>query len=725
VRKHIDAVLDAATFSYESPTGPARGGIRGAGSNPADAPKVLDGVSTTLWAPDPEDGVDSWWIELDLGRAVVAQNIKLIFAADGPPFSEFRVFVATGDPRFPGTNLKALIYVPVVQTSEPNQEYVFEHQFHEVDGLGNPLSGRFLQYVKIFIDRKVEGAGLAGVEVTALGDNIAPGTIARGGNAVSGQVSSTVDLFDGLLWTGWRMTNLGVDWLQGQNMRNGPWVRWDLGAEFWVDTIKLTSAGLTLSTGWAQTPPMDGFKIYSSDGKESTLSRHEVWQVEGRNIEWDLIADVNNTLNSPDLLEDFELHYAPPKKIRYLFFHHFYGASVWQTGYALGSKLFEFQLFGGGSVPGVALRSPFLEVGDAYVTAVEWKADTPPGTWLEIRTRTGDEVQEVMAYYDRNGNQVSKDRYDAMPRSFRGETVTRRLAVEEKWTPWSTPYVRSGEPFMSPSPSTYVQLEAKLASDDPQVAPTLDRIVLRLADPVVRGVSGRIEPRTAQPGEYTRFTYYLSPVARFRDPGFDRVLIQTPGRAEEVVVTVAGRRMDPRQVMATDDSLTVSLRATTKDDVQIGFSALLRGDNTVFNAAVAGGSGAWQRVDPTAPGMLTVRMPAFAESGRLVHGLRVEPEVITPNGDGVNDFAAIRFTIMKVDAPRRIAARIHDLSGRLVRVLHDAEGTSGNYGFADSISWDGRSDSGQRVSPGVYVCWLQVQGDAVQGVAQRVITVAY
>jgi hypothetical protein len=96
VRKHIDAVLDAAAFSYESPTGPARGGIRGAGSNPADAPKVLDGVSTTLWAPDPEDGVDSWWIELDLGRAVVAQNIKLVFAADGPPFSEFRVFVATG-----------------------------------------------------------------------------------------------------------------------------------------------------------------------------------------------------------------------------------------------------------------------------------------------------------------------------------------------------------------------------------------------------------------------------------------------------------------------------------------------------------------------------------------------------------------------------------------------------------------------------------------------------
>lgn len=725
VRKRIDAALDAGSFSYESPSGPARGGIRGVGSNPADAPKVLDGDSTTSWAPDPADEVEKGWIELDLGRAVVAQDLRLIFAPEGPPFTEFRVFVATGEPRFPGTSLKALVYTPVVQTLEPNQEHVFEHLFQETDVLGKPLSGRFLQYLKIFFDRKVAGAALAGVEVTALGDNIAQGTIARGGSAVSGQVTLPVDLFDGLLWTGWRMTNLGADWLQGQNLRNGPWVRWDLGAEFWVDTIKLTSGGVTFSTGEAQTPPMDGFKLYASDGRESTLTRHEVWQVEGRNIEWKLIADVNNTLNFPDLLDDFELYYDPPEKIRYLFFHHFYGASVWQTGYSFGSKLFEFQIFGEGFIPGVSLSSPLLELGDAYVTAVEWEGDIPAGTRLEIRTRTGDEVEEVVTYYDKNGNAVTKEKYESMPRSFRGEIVTRRLPAEERWSPWSTPYLGSGEPFASPSPSKYLQLEAKLAADSPQVAPRLDRIALRLADPVVRGIAGRIEPRVAQPGEYNRFTYYLLPVARPRDPGFDRILIQTPERAAEVEVAVAGQQVTPEQVRATRDSLVISLPQPTRGEVQVGFATLLQGDNTVFNAAVAKGAGPWQRVDPEAPGTLVVRMPAFAESEALIHQLRLDPEVITPNGDGVNDAAALRFIVLKLDVPRRIAARIYDLNGRLLRVLHDAEGTSGNYGFGGEILWDGRDQSGQRVAPGVYACQLRVEGDATREVKTRFVAVVY
>lgn len=724
VRKHIDAVLDAGTFSYESPAGPARGGIRAAGSNPQDAPKVLDGDPTTSWAPDPEDEVEKGWIEIDLGRAVVAQSLRLIFAPGGPPFTEFRVFVATGELRFPGTSLKALIYTPVVQTLEPNQEQVFEYQFHEADGLGNPLSGRFLQYLKIFFDRKVEGAALAGVEVVALGDNIAQGTLARGGNAVSGQVTIPVDLFDGLLWTGWRMTNLGADWLQGKNLRNGPWVRWDLGAEFWVDTIKLTSGGVIFSTGEARTPPMDGFKIYTSDGRESTLARHEVWQVEGRNIEWKLIADVNNTLNSP-LLDDFEFHYDPPEKFRYLFFHHFYGASVWQTGYSFGAKLFELQLFGEGFIPGATLRSPLLEIGDAYVSAIEWGGDIPPGTRIEIRTRTGDEVGEVVAYYDKNGNQVTKEKYESMPRSFRGEIVTRQLPVEEKWSPWSVPYLRPGEAFASPSPSKYLQLEAKLVSASPQVAPSLDRIALHLADPVVRGISGRIEPRTAQPGEYSRFTYYLVPVARSRDPGFDRILIQTPERAEDVEVAVAGQKITPEQVRATRDSLVIALPKATRGEVQVGFATLLQGDNTVFEAAVAKGAGPWQRVDPEAPGMLTVRMPLFAESEALIYQLRLDPEVITPNGDGVNDAAVLRFTILKIEAPRRIVAQIYDLSGRLIKTLHDAQGTSGSYGSGGEILWDGRDQSGQRVAPGVYACRLRVEGDATREVRTRIVSVVY
>ena len=214
VRKNINPALDAHTFTYDSPTGPAIGGIRSVGSNPDAADRIIDGNPGTSWAPDPDDPLEDWWVEVDLGRSVPITELRLVFAEEGPPFSDFRVFVSTGDQRFPGTRLKELLYTSVVQTRGPNQEHVFAHLFEAEDKLGHPLTGAMLQYIKIFFDQKVAGAALAEVELVALGDNIARGTLKRGGRSTSGQVTIPVNIFDGLLWTSWRMTNLGADWLQ-------------------------------------------------------------------------------------------------------------------------------------------------------------------------------------------------------------------------------------------------------------------------------------------------------------------------------------------------------------------------------------------------------------------------------------------------------------------------------------------------------------------------------
>ena len=727
VRKEINPVLNAHTFTYESSTGgPATGGIRSVGSNPAAAFRIMDGDRTSAWAPDPDDPVEEWWIEVDLGRSVPATELRLIFAADGPPFSDFRVFVSTGELRFPGTQIKALSYVPVIQTRGPNEEHEFVHLFEVRDALGRPLTGQLLQYIKIFIDRPVEGAALAELEITALGDNIAQGTLSRGGNAVSGQIAIPVNIFDGLLWSSWKMTNLGTDWLQGVHLLNGPWIRWDLGAEFWVDTMKITSSGGAASYNNPAGPPMDGFRVFFSGGKEGTLTRHEVWQVEGRNIEWDLIADLNNTLNAPDFLENFEFHFDPSKKVRYIFFHHFYGASVWQTGYSLGSNMYEFQLFGEGFLPGSTLLSPLLETGDAYVTGVEWEGETPPGTRLEIETRTGNTVEELTFYYDKNGNLKSEDEYNALPRSFKGPIVTERLPIEEEWSTWSAPYNRPGDRFVSPSPSKFLLVRARLSSDSPQTAPALDRLVFRLADPVVQRISGRIEPATARPGVLNEFTYLLQPEFRFGNSGFDRILIETPSRVRDVQVRVGGAEVIPERIEITPDSLVIDLPSTvTRQTTQVGFATLLKSDNTVFDAAVASGSGAWQRVDPETASALIVRMPLFAESRRLIHELRAEPQVVTPNGDGINDGAAVRFAVLKVDAARRIQVALYDLGGRPVRLLYDEMGTSALYGGDGEIVWNGRDEAGNLVPPGAYVCRVEVRGDATEEARQVLVSVAY
>ena len=100
--------------------------------------------------------------------------------------------------------------------------------------------------------------GLAEIEVIELGENMALGTLARGGSARGGMVALPLNLFDGLMWTNWGMSNLGADWLQGVN---GPWLNWDLGVQFWVDTIKMTTRAPAMATGWATWAPMDGFRL--------------------------------------------------------------------------------------------------------------------------------------------------------------------------------------------------------------------------------------------------------------------------------------------------------------------------------------------------------------------------------------------------------------------------------------------------------------------------------
>ena len=61
------------------------------GSNPQLAENILDGDPTTFWEPDPNDPIEQWWIEVDLGRAVPIERLKLKFVDEelGDPFLQF------------------------------------------------------------------------------------------------------------------------------------------------------------------------------------------------------------------------------------------------------------------------------------------------------------------------------------------------------------------------------------------------------------------------------------------------------------------------------------------------------------------------------------------------------------------------------------------------------------------------------------------------------------
>ena len=85
----------------------------------------------------------------------------------------------------------------------------------------------------------------------------------------------------------------------------------------------------------------------------------------------------------------------------------------------------EFQTFGEGFPADVILQSPLYDLGaPRNVNAVEWINDTPPGTRMELRSRTGNLLEENYVHHDKDGAVVTEERYDKLISSFKGAIDT-------------------------------------------------------------------------------------------------------------------------------------------------------------------------------------------------------------------------------------------------------------------------------------------------------------
>ncbi|MBI2070238.1 MAG: gliding motility-associated C-terminal domain-containing protein [Elusimicrobia bacterium] len=84
---------------------------------------------------------------------------------------------------------------------------------------------------------------------------------------------------------------------------------------------------------------------------------------------------------------------------------------------------------------------------------------------------------------------------------------------------------------------------------------------------------------------------------------------------------------------------------------------------------------------------------------------QVEPKIITPNNDGLNDVVIFRYSNPK---DVRVTGKIFDLTGGYVADL--IQGPT-----ADSKKWDGRDSRGQAVPGGVYVFQLEAEGQIFNG----------
>ena len=712
IDRAINSVAGAHEFRHltRSSKEPIPGGIRVVGSDAESADNIIDGRKDTWWQPSQNHVIEDWFVEVDLGRMVLATKVRLIFpdTLGARPFRSFSVY--TNDGVRASAARDVFQFTRVGRASEPNEERVVEYELRTIwpggatgEHLvaGDTLHHAMVQYVRFVAEEQNVGAALAQIEVVGLGDNAVLGSVERGGGVRGGtDLTNLSTLIDGDKNTTWSLSGPN-DWIS-----EGHWFEIDLGASYWIDRAFMHISRSRNFFG--------SFEIATSDGTQAAGVTTD--RVRG-NFDFQLLTQVDNTFSPLRQVFDFQF---PMRKARYAFYHRLNYTRI--AGAQGGThnpfySITEFMLFGDGYVAGAEMESGFIDLGGTKsIRRLSWDAQLPPETFVEIRSQTGDTFLFEEKYYNKNGIGISQAQWNKLPKSQKQDVVEIQRKGPD-WSGWSQVYDFPEEVFLSPTPKRFVQLQVRLGNDNPDVAPLLRSISLHFDNALVSGgVTSRILPRRVGFDSLQTFSYVIKPTFRVGDQGFDRVHIRTSSPVEDVSLRVGGTMVTPMTVAMAEDSLHIDLpERVQRDSVKVFFKTRVRANATAFDAWVSlVETGARQGVRPAQQHSTTVFVPAVATGSALIRSVEVT-SLVTPNGDGVNDVAAIRFALAKVESAVP-EVTIHDLSGRPVRTVSAG---------VDGHGWDGRDSAGKMLPPGVYICRIAVAADVGERSVRRIINLAY
>ena len=726
-RKNINAIREAGSFEHNtSQSGMVRGGIWRVGSGGSSASMVIDGKLETFWKPDPDDPLAKWEIEIDLGRPVLARQIHLYFPdiEGARPPTQFSVYLATGGSI--DTQKDIFYFEPVYQTTLPNKntEVVVDLSGRRdtarvVDSnvkVDNLLESGFrtVQFIRISIDEKIKDVSLSEIYVDAVGDNIALGLAERGGTISAGiVVRDAYGMVDGDMntyaskFTTYRATGGWRD--------EGLWWEMDLGAQFWLDEIFIyfLNPGEGAS-GSSVKNAGTGFSFLHSDGRRTTSG----------DVDYDRLI-VQGREDGTEWIDKRHFRYFfSPKKIRYLFWHGHLTALEWFV------RVPELMLFSAGYPAQVVLRSEFIDLGVVAgdqrakaIKALHWDASFPVDTELRLRSRSGMSLDENYMFYNKIGEQVTEARFNSMPAVLRGKVDTTVVAGSD-WSGWSNFYQKTGESFKSESPRRYIQLEAILATEDPENTPVLKSLGIEFEDALVQDARGIIVPRQTRPNEETNFMYGLRSEADKEHSGYDTIRFFWPGsiiNEGTIKVYIADSEIDV-EVSVRSDSITVKLpEVVSSDSLIFSFSARVLQNAASCEVDISNSQnvGLWQNVEPAERRASQVFLPELVGGHRLLHDIRFSSDILTPNNDGVNDELVVEFVVYKTEFAKAYV-RIYDLSGRMIATLSKDKESFGNI-----YTWDARDSYDKFVPPGIYTLQIKLDAQVGSESVSRKLSVAY
>ena len=454
---------------------------------------------------------------------------------------------------------------------------------------------------------------------------------------------------------------------------------------------------------------------------------------------------------SPEEIREYQAIQFPLTKARFFRLDYLIQVYFGCSGLGCSASMREVQFYGRGFLPEVVMESELIELGSRPRTLVtiDWDAEIPEGTQLQVRTRSGNQLEQKIHYYNKSGGEVTEKQYRKLLSFQRGDSLVTSIPGTD-WSPWSQYYQAPGARITSPSPRRYTMIQAALVSARPDRAVRLRSLAVQLEDPLVSRLVGEISPgRVSKAGEEELFTLYLHPFFQRGDAGFDQLLIEIPQGAELSLLDVAigpesdhrdgtARRLNIDELTLTEtgtDSLWIALpeivEGTTEELVALRFATLLFQPGNVFGVSAGlqdGGKIVWQRADQgnatqlEKNNSLTV-LTSFKE--KIIHDLQVRPNPFTPNRDGINDLQTFAFSVFKINVEKSLFLEIYALSGQLLQRLN--KNVTNPVG-EQRLEWNGRDTAGNLVPPGMYICRVGLQVDTASqatATATQVIAVVY
>lgn len=515
--------------------------------------------------------LDEWYVDIELGRVLPVRFIVLRFADPevGEPFRQFRILGTPSHRRDASLGLIARTNTPnedhqvvtfevgsgpaipevgsdaVVDFDSPGgylqlsrlriavtdsrfdrfrrlaseEEYLSlpledrgSIEYHILNTAGTETRVAREVYDKVDDERKGslfyyqrERPRLADIEVWTQGDNISLGVIDGGGSVALTGSRVAAPGFDGLHETQY----LQLVWSSDPRYHDRGILNLDLGARFWLDFFRMV--------GWFN--GVDEVVTWISDG-----SRDPNGNLRFTEIDRDPSGQGRN---------DLQISLSEPAPVRYIRTQIFSDAPGRAGGYNTGDRIREFQIYGEGYPSQVTLTSPIIELPSAtFLGAISWEAEVPDPELVdaEIRTRTGDRLVDVTEYYGSGGEPKTEDEYNKLPTSFKGPIVPRRVPGGG-WSSWSQRYLTPGQRVTSPSPRRYLQIQARLLSQTPDLAATLRSIEVELLPPAAASSLAEVWPSEATPGHMEVFELFVRPTFIEEDPDgepssrFDEVLV--------------------------------------------------------------------------------------------------------------------------------------------------------------------------------------------------------